>query len=176
MFEYEEAVYEYATELTAFIAKHELPDKWFKVPDHLAIKCADSMGYVYTVEELLPDAAQASEIEMDGRRLAALRLTSPVTVGNLGKVQWLEIMEPRPANVGKDLVGLEHMEFYYPDFDEIIETLGKYSVNFKIQQNPGHAWVNIVLNDQGQELKINNRLLSDTVADELSDGTAHLIG
>lgn len=174
MFEYEEAVEKFTEELEAFIERYELPKEWFKVPDHLAIKCADGLDYVYTVEELLPDAHQASEIVMDERRLATLQLTSPVLVGDLWKISWLEIMEPRPEKVGKDVVGLEHMEFYYPDFDEVTVLLAKYDIEFTLQTNPGHSWVNIVLNDSGQELKLNDRLLGDTVADELEDGTAHL--
>lgn len=175
MFEYEEEVERFAEVLEGFIERYELPEEWFKVPDHLAIKCADGLDYVYTVEELLPDAHQASEIVMDERRLATLQLVSPVQVGDLGEVSWLEIMEPRPEKVGKDLIGLEHMEFYYPDFDEVTVLLAKYDIDFTLQQNPGHAWVNIVLNEQGQELKLNNRLLGETVAEEIGNGTAHLL-
>lgn len=174
MFEYEEEIERFAEELEGFIGRYELPEKWFKVPDHLAIKCADGLDYVYRVEELLADAHQASEIIMDERRLATMELISPVIVGDLWKVSWLEIMEPRPEKVGKDVVGLEHIEFYYPDFDEVTRLLASYDIEFTLQHNPGHAWVNIVLNKQGQELKLNNRMLGETVAEELENGTAHL--
>jgi hypothetical protein len=174
VFEYEEEIERFAETLEGFIERYELPDKWFKAPDHLAVKCADGLDYVYRMEELMPDAVQASEIVMDNRRLATLQLITPVVVGGLGEISWLEVMEPRPEKVGKDLVGLEHMEFYYPDFDEVTALLAKYDIEFTLQQNPGHAWVNIVLNEQGQELKLNDRLLSETVAEELDNGTAHL--
>jgi hypothetical protein len=95
--------------------------------------------------------------------LAALHLISPQSVGDLGEVSWLEIMEPRPEKVGKDFVGLEHIEFYYPDFDEVREALDKYKVSYTQQNNPGHDWINIVLGEAGQEFKLNSRLLSDVV-------------
>lgn len=175
MFEYEEEIEQFAETLQLFIDKYELPEKWFKTADHLAVKCADALDYVFRMEELMPDAAQASEIVMDKRRLAALRLTSPVPVGNLGEVSWLEVMEPRPEKVGKDVVGLEHMEFYYPDFDEVTELLAKLGVAYELQSNPGHSWVNIVLNEKGQELKLNDRLLGETVAEEIDNGTSRVL-
>lgn len=175
MFEYEEAIEQFANDLQDFIDRYELPDEWFKTPDHIAIKCADGLEYVYTVEDLVPDAQQASEIEMDGRRLAAFNLILSVPIGELGSVSWLEIMEPRPEKIGKDVVGLEHMEFYYPDFDEIKEILDGHKIAFTMQSNSGHSWMNIVINQRGQELKLNDRLLGDTVAEELEDGRSHLL-
>lgn len=175
MFEYEEEIGLFAEALEAFIAKYELPQAWFKVPDHLAVKCADGLDYVFRMEELMPDSKQTSEIVMDERRLATLNLTSPVQVGNLGKVSWLEVMEPRPEKVGKDVVGLEHMEFYYPDFDEVTALLEKYGIEYKLETNPGHSWVNIVLNEAGQELKLNDKLLGDTVNEEIEQGISRLL-
>lgn len=175
MFEYDEAIEQYAMELEVFIAKYELPANWFKAPDHIAIKCADALDYVYTLEDLLPDASQGSQIEMDKRRLAGLKLTSAIKVGSLGSVEWVEVMEPRPNMVGKDVVGLEHMEFYYPKFDEVTKLLDKYNIEYKLQKNPGHSWVNIVINNQGQELKLNDKLLGETIAEELEQGIAKLL-
>lgn len=175
MLEYEERIQAYAEILQNFIVQYELPAEWFASPDHLALKCADSIDYDYTLQELLADAQLAAEVFMDQRRLAALHLTVQQAVGTLGSVEWLEIMEPRPAKLGKGMVGLEHMEFYYPDFDEITKVLTTRKVTFTLQANPGHAWVNIVLNQSGQELKLNNRPLADVVREELADGTAHSV-
>lgn len=172
MLEYEEEIGIYAKTLQDFISKYELPDTWFSRPDHLAIKCADALEYEYKLQELMIDAQSGSQIEMDQRRLATLHLISSVQVGELGSISWLELMEPRPEKVGKDVVGLEHMEFYYPYFDEITETLHRYKIPFTEESNPGHSWINIVLNEQGQELKLNNKLLADTVEEELEAGTA----
>jgi hypothetical protein len=175
MFEYEDEIGLFAASLKEFIAKYELPDSWFKKPDHLAIKCADGLDYVFRMEELIPDAVQASEITMDGRRLATLKLTSEVSVGDLGAVSWLEVMEPRPEKVGNDVVGLEHIEFYYPDFDEVTDLLDKLGVVYKIETNPGHSWVNIVINEAGQELKLNDKTLEDIVTEELEQGISRLL-
>lgn len=175
MLEYEESIEAFAQMLQNFMDQYELPAKWFKVPDHLAIKCADALDYEYVIQDLLPDAQQTSVANIDNRRLVAMHLITTQPVGQLGSVSWLEIMEPRPEKAGKDRVGLEHMEFYYPDFDEVRGVLDEYQVEYTEQSNAGHAWINIVINADGQELKLNNRLLSDIVEQELSEGTARLI-
>lgn len=175
MFEYEETIKNYVQALEELVAKYELPDTWFRAPDHLAITCADGLDYEYILQDLLPDAQHASEVNMDGRRLAALCLISPQPVGSFGKLSWLEVMEPRPEKLDNDLVGLEHMEFYYPDFSEICEVLQVNAIAYTQQSNPGHQWINIVINDQGQELKLNNRALAEIVSQELGEGIAHLL-
>lgn len=175
MFEYEEEIDLYAKILQDFIDQYELPESWFAFPDHIAIKCADALSYEYTLQELLADAQQVSEVNMDGRRLAALLLSSALPVGSHGNVSWVEIMEPRPEKLGKGLVGIEHMEFSYPDSNAIREVLEANGIRFTEQSNPGHQWINIVLNDTGQELKLNNLPLRDIVEKELADGTAHLL-
>jgi hypothetical protein len=172
VFEYEEEIGRYAKVLQDFITQHELPPEWFRVSDHVAIKCEDGFDYEHVVEELLPDTTQASQVELDGRRLGALWLTSDIPIGDITRVTWVEIMEPRPEKVGKDMVGVEHVEFYYPDFEEITDILDEKEVPYELQQNPGHAWVNITLNDQGLELKLNNRVLADVVEEELDQGIA----
>ena len=175
MFEYEAEIDAFARCLQDFIDKYELPNKWFALADHIAIKCADADDYEYKIQDIIMDATQGSEIDLDGRRLAALQLTSPQEIKDLGQVSWLEIMEPRPEKIGKDIVGIEHIEFYYPTFDEITEVLEGAGVAYRKQANPGHEWISIVLNQQGHELKLNNRLLQDIVAEELQDGTSHLL-
>ncbi|CAN5457855.1 hypothetical protein BH10PAT3_BH10PAT3_6850 [soil metagenome] len=112
---------------------------------------------------------------MDGRRLATTQLTGTMLVGAFGEVSWVEIMEPRPAKVGKDVVGLEHMEFYYPHFDRITDVLKKNMISYEVQNNSGHAWVNIVLNNQRQELKLNDKSLGKTVQGEIADGTSYIL-
>ncbi len=40
MFEYEEEIERYVRVLENFINAHELPDMWFAMPDHVALKSA----------------------------------------------------------------------------------------------------------------------------------------
>lgn len=175
MFEYEDEIYRFISVLDKFIDNYELPNEWFVAPDHLAIKCADALDYAFRIEELIPDASQTSEIVLDKRRLAALKLVSPIDLGNNRQLLWLEVMEPRPEKLGKSLIGLEHIEFIFPDFEKVIELLNNRKIKFTLQQNLGHAWINIVINQSGQELKLNDRLLSDIVAEEIAKGISRVL-
>jgi hypothetical protein len=67
------------------------------------------------------------------------------------------------------------MEFLYPRFDAITSVLGYAKVAYELQQNPGHSWVNIVINSDGQELKLNDQLLGDVVVEEIADGRSKVL-
>jgi predicted metalloenzyme YecM len=142
------------------------------MPDHVAVKCADARHFETTAQAWLPRARQASYVELNGRRLASFELAEPIVVGELGSVMWLEVMEPRPERVGNDFVGLEHSEFLFPDFVAAEQVLRAKAVPYEPQSNPNHSWLNIALNAEGQELKLNNRLLAETVASEEREGRA----
>lgn len=73
------------------------------------------------------------------------------------------------------LAGFEHMEFLYPDFGSICAVLDEKGIEFEMEKNPGHEWVNIVINGGGQELKLNNRTLADVIPGELKEGKAYLV-
>lgn len=161
---------DYAHELEGFIERHELPSEWFEYPDHVAFKAADSQAFKSLIGTFQPLSEQISYVEMDGRRLATAQLLSHVTLGSFGDIQWVELMEPRPARVGSDVVGFEHAEFYFPNFEAVQKVLSDKEVVYEIQDNPGHSWVNIVINNKGQELKLNNGRLKDIVAKETAKG------
>ncbi len=161
---------DYAQELEGFIERNKLPNEWFERPDHVAFKAANSQGFDLLIQTFRPLSEQISYIEMDGRRLATAKLLSHVTLGTFGDIQWVELMEPRPARVGSDVVGFEHAEFYFPDFEAAQAILSDKKVAYDMQDNPGHSWVNIVINSDGQELKLNNGTLEDIVAAETARG------
>lgn len=160
----------YAQDLEDFIDALVLPESWFAEPDHITVKCADAADFDQTLEAFKGDAEQISYVEMGGRRLATVKLLSSISMASLGEVQLVEVMEPRPEKIGRDIVGFEHMEFYYPDFKEVREVLRSRKHPFEMQGNAGHQWVNIVINNRGQEVKLNNRTLADTVAHEATIG------
>ena len=165
----------YLEELEDFVDRYSLPAEWFEVPDHVAVKCADAADYEAAVESFRPVAEQITEMKMSGRRLGSVKLLKGLAVASFGEVLWVELMEPRPEKLGKDVVGLEHMEFYFPDFETISDVLEQRSIYHKVQSNPGHRWVNIVINDKGQEFKLNDLTLADVVEDELKEGKLYVI-
>ncbi len=170
-----ELVQKYGEELQRFVSEYDLPDAWFVEPDHIAFKASDSSSFGELIKNFEPISSRISAMRMDGRRLATAELSTSVQVLGFGAVRLVELMEPRPEKVGTDYVGLEHMEFYYPNFEEVKTQLDTRKIAYTEQSNSGHAWINVVLNTAGQELKLNNKLLADTVADEISRGETEVI-
>ncbi len=167
----------YAAELQRFCEERNIPTNsdWFSEPDHIAFKAADTKDFDKLIESFKPLSSEISCIEMDERRLATARLISGLKVGEFGKVYVVELMEPRPEKVGNDVVGLEHMEFLYPFFSRVESTLELAGVRTQRQGNSGHNWVNVVINPAGQEVKFNDKLLSETVAEEVERGETEVI-
>lgn len=173
---FEQAVAKYAKSLTAFRMRYRLPQEWFPQPDHLAVKCLDAEHFDAIVQRWLPDAYEASYIELDGRRLASVHLGGKLALSkSLGSVEWLEVMEPRPEKAGLDTVGIDHVEYVFPDFAAAMAALETRNIPYELQSNPNHKWLNIPINPRGQELKLNNRPLADMVSQGLEDGEAKLL-
>lgn len=166
-------VADYATALQKFRTDNDLPSEWFAQPDHLAIKCAGPVDYEQTVQNWLPQAASLSYAPLNNRRLASVRLSQPLVVGNNGAVEWLEIMEPRPEKVGKDPVGIDHMEFLFADFEAASTVLRAKNIPFEQEQNPLHEWLSIFA--YGHEFKLNNSVLAQIVATNIKTGDATVL-
>jgi predicted metalloenzyme YecM len=170
-----EEIKSYLGALSKFATLHQLPDEWFKTADHIAIKAKDEDDFVRLVQTFKPHSLQMSGVYMDNRRLATAQLNGGLNVGRFGQIGWIEIMEPRPEKLGKDVVGVEHMEFLFPEFDSAKLVLDSKKIPYQMEKNPGHEWINIKINSGGQELKLNNRLLAEAVKDEISSGTAYIL-
>lgn len=165
----------YVRQLTAFVAEHELPSTWFEVIDHAAFKFRDTSDFEDGIKSFRPMSDEIACITMNNRRLATARLHMSLMIGKFGAVKWVELMEPRPEKAGRDYVGFEHVEFYYPNFDQVQQILDSKGIAYEMQTNPGHNWVNIVINSEGQELKLNDKTLGDIVNHELETGISHAI-
>lgn len=163
----------YEQYFNAFMQLHDLPTEWFAVSDHVAIKCANAADYTETCSELagMTNSEGVWELGLDGRLLGSAGLAEPITFGDHA-FGWIEIMQPRPGKeISKAFV--EHTEFLYADFASVTAALDAKGIAYELQENPGHRWINIPIDTNGREVKINDKLLADVVAAEKSDGTLH---
>ncbi len=170
---FDEQVTEYAAALEKFRKDNDLPYEWFATPDHLAVKCADAADYEQTVQVWLPRAKSLSYISLNNRRLASVELLEPIAVGSNGQVVWVEIMQPRPEKEGKDPVGIDHMEFLFPDFVAVTTVLQAKNIPVEQDENPQHKWLSIMAN--GHEFKLNDQVLAKVVAANLASGVATVV-
>ncbi len=162
-----------------FVEEYQLPKKLFVRPDHFAIKCADELDYLDTCDALSgiagDDGMWEFRQEEYGRSLASAQLSGRVAMSGL-EFGWVEVMQPK---VGKEAeAGLvEHTEFYFPDFFAVEQVLQQRGIDYDLQHNDGHSWVNVVMDEQGgREIKLNNKPLAEVILWERKQGLLHRIG
>ena len=87
-------------------------------------------------------------------------------------------MEPKPENVGRDIVGGEHMEFFYPDFaaaQAFLQTQATerdQEVSHELDLSSSVHQTLVLPFGDGYEIKLNNRTLADIIPEELASGEA----
>lgn len=159
-----------------FTKAFRLPKQLFQTPDHAAIKCANEFDYLETCTAMSKHFTRDGlwEVSMDGRKLATGALAGRISIGSL-LFGWVEIMEPRP---GKELAEgfIEHTEFAVSDLFAVVRLLAVHGVpDVEHQQNSGHAWINVTMDDTGREIKFNNKSLDLVVAEERAQGLGRMI-
>lgn len=166
---------EYGNRLLSFLNTTRFPNELLIEPDNTAIKVADASDFNAELHALKPFAEQVVFTEMDWRFLAAAQLLVPLNLIPHWYIDWVEIQEPKPEEIGKDFVGLKYGEFYFGDFGLAERKLRSRKIAFDRKRDNSHRWLNIVINEQGQELRLTDTKLVETVSEELESGTARLI-
>ncbi|HEY5550086.1 MAG TPA: hypothetical protein VIK37_02725 [Candidatus Saccharimonadales bacterium] len=176
--EINDLVSDYRKQLDYFAYSVDFPPTLFQEPDHMMLKAADPMDFAEKVREIKPwtDNEEVAFMELDWRFLAMAHLAVPYVLAPSKHVDWLEIMEPKDAE-GYDFIGVEYASFYYPDISKAEKLLAARSINVeRLHDEPRQwRWLNVVMNNAGQELRISDTKLIEVVEQEIEDGTARLI-
>lgn len=173
--ELEGSIESYLADLRSFMREHGVVDLLRGSVDHVAFKAADYAHYSAIVGGIVSKSRLSSFTRMDGRQIATIELVAPISLGELGETYFLEIMEPKPEKVGRDLVGFEHIEIYNPDFEGIMRALRESGVNFEDGGNDYHKTIVLKINEKGQEVKFTNGRLGEIVKRQTKDGISVLI-
>lgn len=169
----------FADEVSSFFVQPGLERLLVGGLDHLAVKTKDQLDYQKYKNEILPLCLAMTEADLDGRKIATAKLDQAIVLTNstgqeLGRAFHLEIMEPRPTKIGRDLIGLDHIEFAIESFARAQEQLR--SLDIPTNQGDGedqyqHTVV-VRINNRGQEVKLSDEPLSQLVIKELAEGKA----
>lgn len=170
----------YSDVASAFIQEFRLPREWFLRPDHVAIKCANELDYLDTCDELLGFMENGiEEIEINDRLIGSGNIDRGIELDLFkiptGKMYWVEIMQPRRGKE-QDEGFVEHSEFTFPDFHAVERWLTPRGISYERQGNDGHDWINIVLDEEGREIKINDLPLLEVLSTERRQGLLRKIG
>lgn len=142
------------------------------VPTAVGWKVASYEDYVQALAGLHDDADKISETWMNGRWIAKLHLRDETLVGEIAVIK---IMQRRPKS--DDALGLDHMDFYSPDFVQAEAVLkDEAGLKWSWENNDvreGYDWLSIWFD--GGEAKIKGNTVLDIVAAELQDVSKELI-
>jgi hypothetical protein len=166
MSKWQHEVANYATDLGQFVKNERLPIEWFMQPDHIALKAYNAAGFEKLLHEVRdgdPGAEDITIAEMDGRRLATAFMAGPIALGPFREVEIVEIMEPRLEKIGKDKVGLDHVEFLQPDFAVVQRRLFRTGMSPEVNHNSSHSFLSITFGKDHHELKFTDKSLADIV-------------
>lgn len=172
---------DYTREVERGIRDTKLPQEYFDTIDHIALKAANRHHFDRVMEEFkrgwLAEAEKIYSTTLDGRRIAVGLLAGPLVVGDLGTVDCLEIMEPRPERVGQDRVGLDHAEFIpsisLMDLAARIETVNGIIPEW--QPKAKHNTLCIRLGPTQREVKFTDRALRSIISEEYAARETELI-
>lgn len=159
-----------------------LVDEWLEHPDHIAIKAANTQHFEALLKQIRKGSWELGEVKRiistnmnDGRRITTVILAGSLTVGSLGEVRRVEVMEPRPDKVGKDKVGLDHVEVYWPHLKQAEDHLTTIvGIIPKKQSNASHNTLNIIFGNQ-REFKLSDRQLTSIVNQDVREGRGEII-
>ncbi len=170
----EEQVSQYSAALVYYEAANKLPMDMLSQPDHLALKAADIRHFEILVKSVGKYSSELYCIDDQDRFLVAARLAGKVTVGLHGKVRWLEIKEPRRGH-SDDIVGIEHAEFVYNDFNKALNQLERKGLDPEVEAEGDHKRINLVFTSEGHELRFTNTPIAEIVTEKLENGEAYVI-
>ena len=141
-------------------------------PTAVGWKVGTREDYTKAVAELHDDADKIVETWMNGRWIAKLHLKNDTLAGEISVIK---IMQRRPGS--DDALGLDHLDFYSPDFAQAEQVLKSEPIlKWSWETNDvrdGYDWLSIWFD--GGEAKLKGDTVLDIVAAELQDITKELI-
>lgn len=171
----QEKIDSYAKDLEDWFSKYELWEL-LGLADHFAIKVEDEEALQKVVNAIKPycfdkygETPGLSIRKMDGRLVATALLRNPLHI-KFNQINCIEIMQPKPENIGKEILGLDHLEFINSDFDGVQKELKKRNIPYGVNVKNGYKKTIIVkINAKGEEVKFTNKTLAEVVPLQIKD-------
>lgn len=169
-------VTDYGKAMLGFVQRKNFPELLLGQPDNVMIKSSSPADFQNKFQNLKSWTAEHPYfIDVDGRFLVAARLLVPMSLAAQRPVEWIEIMEPKSPDGTVDYFGAEYTEFFYGDFHKAELMLKKSRIDYAGMADPEHRWLNVRINKDGQEIRITDSFLAETIDAEVASGKAKLL-
>jgi hypothetical protein len=164
----------YSVTLAAYEAANKIPYGLFSNPDHIALKAGGIKQFETMVHDISGIADEMYCLDDKGRFVVAAKLAGSMAVGMHGRVRWLEIKEPQQSRTS-EVVGVEHTEFFLPDFNGALAILKRKGLEPQVQSDGDHHRINLVFNSDRQELRLTDTPIAAIVSEKLEADEAYII-
>ena len=165
----------YARDLDAWFDTYDVRSL-IGIADHFAIKTENEATLHALVKEIAPycvaqdmQTPGLSVRRMHDRYIATALLKEPLRIKETN-VFCIELMQPQPKYEGKDLVGLDHLEYVLTDIDKVQSTLDDRGIQYRIDTRNTYKrviWVKI--NALGERIKFTDKTLAEIVPLQIKD-------
>lgn len=124
------------TTFAHYAQNKRLPVELFQNPDHISLHAGDIANFSQIVKETEPNAEQITVMESNDRFVATVRLMGVLGIADLGRVRWLEVVEPTKENLYSGQISPDSVGFYYTDFNRARAILKAKNIPYTIDDYP----------------------------------------
>jgi predicted metalloenzyme YecM len=139
-------------------------------PIAIGWKVANRAEYRRVMSVLDTYAKQIHSVEVSDRKFATVVLSEPLARG----VTVIKVIERREGS--RDVVGLDHVDFYLPIIEGLAEMLERGEANWRRQGNDTYKRVSVRFGPESlYEAKIIDHTMLDIAADELDNASKRIL-
>lgn len=139
-------------------------------PTAVGWRVADRTDYKRAISVLDPFAAQMHSVTVGGRKIATVILTKPIGRG----IKVIKVIERREGS--RDVVGLDHVDFYLPFLEGLAEMLDRGEANWRKQGNKKYEKLSVRFGPESLfEAKISDHTVLNIAAEELNHASKMLL-
>lgn len=169
MTDLEQQVYDFGLRLGHYIDREKIPLAWFKEPDNALVMAEDITDFQRLVETPQKERVFRN-LEEEERFDVSAQIAGALSIGQVGRVEWVEIYEPRDIDQITGTIGLLAVKFVYSHFESARSIMGYRNIPYEIWDHGDHAEIHARFDNEDNRFVLSNRSLEDLTEERLRNG------
>ncbi len=147
----------------------KIPKAWFRYPDHAVVVAEDISDF-----QQLVDTPQKEKVfrnlEADERFDVSAKIAGALSVGRVGRVEWVEIFEPRDIDQIAGMIGLLAVKFHYSHFGQVRYIMGVRNIPYELSDHGDHAEIHVRFDNENNRFSLSNRPIEELTLEKIIKG------
>ncbi len=169
MTQLEQELRDFGNRLDWYIDYKKIPKEWFGHPDYATIVAANITDLQQLVEAPRKERVFINPEQEDRFDISA-KLAGALSIGKVGHLRWVEILEPSKEEQIAGAIGLQIMRFYCNDFEKSRYFLGARGIPHEIIEFDGHYEINVFFDPELNSFRLVNKHIEAITEERLSEG------